>query len=170
MNDESSTQRQNQSGVPADHKAAGDTPRKQWMDYKTRKVHPPFFVDLLEGAIGIFVFEKGTKQIYWTTIILLYKALVEHEIDNLPLVVMEDDGQITKGGLLLALKSCAEPHLLKPPPPQAWWDVKNFVDEGAAERSANMNQMEQERKGNMILYVLGPLDAEGAKESNNLLL
>jgi hypothetical protein len=30
-------------------------------------------------------------------------------------------------------------------------------------------QVEQEREGNMILYVLGLLDAEGAKESNNLL-
>jgi hypothetical protein len=140
------------------------------MDYKTRKVHPPFFMDLLERVIGIFVSMKRAQKRFTGRRLPICARPFSREIDNLPLVGMSDDGQITKGGLSLALKSCAEPHLLKAPAPQVWWDVKNFVDEGAAERSAKMDQMEQEGKGNMVVYVLSLLDAEGAKESTNLLL
>jgi hypothetical protein len=93
-------------------KKEGGAPPKRWMSSNTTKPwHPRRFMPLLERAIGIFVFERGQKQIYWSTVVKLYKTLLVRE--NVPGLVVEN-GDITKGGNRLALQACAEPFLQQP--------------------------------------------------------
>jgi hypothetical protein len=112
-------------------KKEGGAPRASWMSRSaTKPWHPPRFMLLLERAIGIFVFERGQKQIYWTTVVNLYKTLLVRE--NVPGLVVEN-GVVTKGGKRFALQACAEPFLQQPATRyEVFWDVKNFVDKGAA--------------------------------------
>jgi hypothetical protein len=35
----------------------------QWMDYKSAKEHPPFFIELLKRAVGLFVYESGNTAV-----------------------------------------------------------------------------------------------------------
>jgi hypothetical protein len=95
-------------------------------------------------------------------IVQLYRALLKRESVKLlqfdrshairPLLVVDDDsGDITKGGLSRQLLKCVEPHLHTPAKKAVWWDVKNFVPEGAAARRTHMENLEKGGKGMHLL-------------------
>lgn len=143
---------------------------------RSKKLYPPFFMDILTNGLGLYAQESGQEFLYWNDIVAFCDVLLTKESNNIDAAghkpkVRFEDGQPYMY-LAHAYKVAADPVLQQDTNQRKMWRVLDYNSDSANEKIAAAAKMDSVENGFInhvvdILYKVKPVPIPAGTENQD---